>query len=201
MDMKSSKYRDLFDKAVLAFNRDIVINITTDIAGDLEDLKMPETVSTTDIVEAVKSKGETINRLKSSIKKELITYQGFIDNQNTKLETLGERIRILDEEKNEMLLKNTETRTLVKKMKERAKEEENKLLEMISKVQADIKEILAGIPDVQAAENKLAEAKEKLEAVERRQSHIEESAVRFFEKFFTVVGNHKKDVYAMLKRG
>ncbi|XP_011303706.1 kinetochore protein NDC80 homolog [Fopius arisanus] len=200
LDIKVSKSRDQFDKAILAFNRDIVININHDITGDLDELKMPETFPTTDIVEALKQKAETITNLKNTIKKELSNYQTLIDTQSTKLETLLDKIKALDQEKNQMVLKNSETRQFIKKLKEHAKDEENKLHDVIQRIQTDMKELQQSLPDVQVMESQLIEAQEKLQAVTRRKIHLEHSAQRFFTTFFQVLASHKNDINKQLRK-
>ncbi|XP_015123851.1 kinetochore protein NDC80 homolog [Diachasma alloeum] len=200
LDMKASKARDQFDKAILAFNRDIVINVTNDIAGDLDELKMPETFPTRDIVEALKQKAETINNVKNTIKRELNSCQTFIDKQSTKLETLLDKIKIQDQEKNEMVLKSSETRQYIKKLKENAKEEVNKWQDVIQKAQAEIKELQQSCSDDQVMESELAEAQEKLDAVMRRKVHLEQSAQRFFAKFFEILASHRNELHKQLTK-
>ncbi|XP_063985443.1 kinetochore protein NDC80 homolog [Diachasmimorpha longicaudata] len=200
MGMKASKARDQFDKSILAFNKDIVINIINDIAGNLDELKMPETFPTMDIVEVLKQKAETINNLKNTIKRELSSCETIIDKDSTKLETLLDRIKILDQEKNEMVLKNSETRQCIKKLKEHAEDEMNKWLDALQKVHADIKDLQQSCPDVQAMENEVAEAHEKLDAVKRRKAHLEQWAQIFFAKLFETLASHRNEMHKHLTK-
>ncbi|XP_053597444.1 kinetochore protein NDC80 homolog [Microplitis demolitor] len=197
LDMKHSSMLDKLNSAVLAYNKDIVVNVSE----NADQFTLPRT-SLIDfkVIDEFKPKGEAIKYLNESMKKQINEYKSMINSHNNQLESLQEKKKIMEQEKDERLSKNDERKVLIKNIKLRAKMDEAKLRDLNKKFEDEIKVIKESIPDIEVESNELQEAQEKYEAVERRRLFIELSAERFFYRIYEMFANDKNDFYKIIDK-
>lgn len=192
LEVKYSQITDKLSKAILAYNRDIMINITQ----DTNEVKMPESGLGTNpnVVGLLNAKVEAMTHLKDTIKKEINISKSSIDKNTNKLETLQDKKKMIEQEKMDWLSKNNENKLCIKNLKLRAKKEETTLRDAIKKLEDDIKIIKTSFPDVELTMHELQEAKEKLDALFRRKQFLEQSAERFSGKIFEILGHDRVEL-------
>ncbi|XP_053999310.1 kinetochore protein NDC80 homolog [Hylaeus anthracinus] len=201
MDIKLASINSNLTKAVLTYNKEIIMHISDDMGVDLEELKMPEKdINHPQIMDILNVKASLMDDLKESIKKQIVDKERFVKLNSNELETLQEKIKILEDENSDVANDIKEKKTLMKKIKIDAKNEESKLKEQIKILQNDIKEIQDSMPDRQTLATELEESTDKLDAVRRRMAHIEENAKLFFDKFYEILGEHRNEVSKILEK-
>lgn len=199
MDIKLASINNNITKAVLTYNKEIIMHINSDMGIDLEELKMPEKgILHPQIMDVLNSKADLMNDLKELIKKQIVQEERSVKLNSNELENLQEKITILEDESNVVANDIKEKESFLNKMKTDAKNEEAKLREQVKVLQNDIKEIQDSMPDRQKVTLELEETMDKLDAVRRKMAYIEESAKLFFDKFSEILLEHRSQVFNML---
>ncbi|XP_076662466.1 kinetochore protein Ndc80 [Halictus rubicundus] len=197
MDITLASINNSLTKAVLTYNKEIIMHFNENMGVDLEELKMPETgMSHPQIMDVLEAKAGLMNDFKESIKKQIVEKERFIELKSNEIKDLQERMGVLKDESSDVANAFKEKKDLINKMKTGAKNEEEK----IKALKNDIKEIQDSIPDRQKILEELENATDKLDAVRRRRIHIEESGKLFFDKFFSILGNHRNEVCNILAK-
>ncbi|XP_053988956.1 kinetochore protein NDC80 homolog [Hylaeus volcanicus] len=201
MDIKLASINSNLTKAVLAYNKEIIMHVSDDMGVDLEELKMPEKgINHPEIMDILNVKASLMDDLKESIKKQIVENECLVKLNSNELENLQEKLKILEDESSDVANDIKEKKTLIKKIKTDAKNEELKLKEQIKILQNDIKEIQDSMPDRQKISVELEESTDKLDAVRRRMAHIEENAKLFFDKFYEILNEHRNEVSKILEK-
>ncbi|XP_044598996.1 kinetochore protein NDC80 homolog isoform X1 [Cotesia glomerata] len=190
LDIKYSSMLDKLNSAVLAYNKDIVINITEN--SDLYTLPC-SSLNDFKIMNDLKPKVDAIKHLNDNMKKQYNNFTSMINLHMNQLESLQDKKKLMEQEKDERLSKNDEKKLLIKNIKLRAKQDETKLRDLNKKLEDEIKSLRESLPDIQVEVNELLEAQEKLDAVERRRIYLENSAEKFFHRFYELLANEKKE--------
>lgn len=196
MDIKLASTNNNLIKTILAYNKEIFMHLSHGIEFDIEELKMPETLHPDSMV-ILEAKANLMNDLKELLKTQTVEKESSLEYKSFELETLQEKIKRLEDEiANEAM----EKEKLVNKIKNDAKDEEAKLKGQIKSLQHDIKEIEELMPKDQELVEELKEAEDKLNAVSKKKAYIEESARMFFDKFYEILGEHRSELYNILKK-
>lgn len=201
MDIKLASINNNLTKTILKYNKEIFMHLNVDIGVNLEELKMPEKgLCHPQIMEVLKAKADLMDNVKDTIKKQLVEKECAVELKSNELENLQEKLKILEEESIDFANKIKEKKSLINKIKTDAKNEEAKLKEQIRILQNDIKEIEDMMPDKQKLETELEEVEDKLNAVRRKKSYIEESAKLFFDQFYQIIGEHRSELKKILDK-
>ncbi|XP_076278906.1 kinetochore protein Ndc80 [Lasioglossum baleicum] len=199
MDMTLSSVTNNLTKLVLMYNKEILMNFNKDMGVDIEELKMPETgIFDPQSMDVLHVKANLMNDFKELIKKQIVEKERSIELSSKEKEDLQQRMKILKDESSDVANALKEKKDLVNKMKTDFKNEEAKLKEHIKALQNEIKEIQDSIPDRQKISEELEEAADKLDAVRRQKAYIEESAKLFFDKFYSILGEHRNELCNIL---
>lgn len=195
MDMKLASSNMNLYKAILAYNKDIIMHLGCDPDIDLEELKLPEgNLLSHDFMEALPIKETAMLNVKENIKKQLDQTETLIEANTLELESLQENLRKLQENNKDRVEKLTEQRIFVQQIQQKTKENEMKLKDQIKNVKIDIVKLEQSMPDLDAALNEVSECRDKLQAVERKYQFIEKSLERFFDKFYNILSNHRNNL-------
>ncbi|XP_076281318.1 uncharacterized protein LOC143209501 [Lasioglossum baleicum] len=195
IDMTLSSVTNDLTKLILTYNKEILMNFNKDMGVDIEELKMPEKgIFDSQSMDVLHAKATLMNDFKELIKKQIVDKERFIELSSNKKEDLQEKIKILEDESSDFANALKEKKDFINKMKTDIKNEEAKLKEHIKALQNEIKEIQDSVPDRQKVSEELEEAANKLDAVRRQKTYIEESAKLFFDKFYSILEEHRNEL-------
>ncbi|XP_078040016.1 kinetochore protein Ndc80 [Augochlora pura] len=198
MDITLASINHNLTKVVLVYNKEIFIHLSRDIGVDLQDLKMPETgMSHPQIMDVLHAKVGLMNDFKELMEKQIVEKEILIELKSNELEDFQKKLEILKEEWSDEI---KEKKNLISKIKTDFKNEEAKLREQIKALHIDIKEIQDSMPSRKKIVQELEETTDKLDAVRRRSLYIEESAKLFFEKFYSILGEHRSGICNILSK-
>ncbi|CAK9802233.1 Kinetochore protein NDC80 homolog [Anthophora quadrimaculata] len=201
MNVKLALISTNLTKTILTYNKELFMHLGDDIGVDLEKLKMPEKTDLhSNIMEELNVKANLMNDLKELLKAQLVEKERSLELNSNELENLQEKLKILEDESNDIANKIKEKKDHMNKIKTNAKNEEAKLKEQIKNLQNDIKEIQDSMPNTQELSEEIKEATDKLDALQRRKTYIENSAKLFFDKFYEILGEHRNELHNILTR-
>lgn len=200
LDLKLASTTNSLNKVVLAYNKDIHLCLDTEEGINVSDVAMPVTgIANPKIMEELHEKRKMMAAFHQKIEKQAKSMETMIEAVEKDLETLEDEKSSLEAEKIERISKINENKNQVKAIQTAAKAEEIKLRESIENLKLGIKEIQDQMPDIETEERELAEAKEKVDALERRKTYLEESAKLFFDKFFEILSQHRTKLAELLE--
>ncbi|XP_011151321.1 kinetochore protein NDC80 homolog isoform X2 [Harpegnathos saltator] len=196
LDIKLASINNNLNKMVLAYNKEVFMYVDNDVGMDFNELRLPEKgLLDPRIMEVLEEKIALVRSLKESLKKQCDETTSLISSSTMELENLQERMKSLAND-NQL----SEEKSHVDKIKANAKREKAELMEQIEARKNEIKEIQDMIPDDQAIELEIKEAQEKLDAVVRRMTFLEEAGKRFFDELYQILGEHRKELYSLLAK-
>ncbi|XP_012273595.1 kinetochore protein NDC80 homolog [Orussus abietinus] len=199
LDLKLASINNNISKTVLAYNKEIFLNLDCIEHVHLEELKMPEEgILRPDVLDSLNSKANAMNELKELLNNGIDEKRVSIKKANDELEGLKERKRMLEEENNELITSIKERKTEVDNIKMNARNEEIKLKDQIRTLDDDIKKLQESMPDIVAENQELTEMKDKLESLQRRKLFLQSKADEFFPRFYDILQNHREKVAALL---
>ncbi|CAL1676687.1 unnamed protein product [Lasius platythorax] len=194
LDIKLASFNNDLNKAVWAYNKEIFMHIDNDVDMNFDELKLPEKgLLNPQIMDIMKEKVALMNTFKELLAKQCNKIDSDICSESTKLEKLQEEIKSLI---NEDKLK--EEKSCIDKIKTDMKNEKIELTKQIEVLKNEIKEMQDTMPDIQAIDLEIEEAKDKLDAVTRRHTFLEQVAEPFFDKFYKIIGEHRSELYDIL---
>lgn len=196
LDIKLATLNNNINIAILAYNKEVFMHIDNDVGLNFDELKLPEKgllhPQMTDVME---EKASLIKAFKEILMKKCNEVESLIHSDTIKLEKLQEKIKFLPDEN-----KLKEEISHINEMKADAKKEKAKFIKQIEDVRNEIKEIQDMIPNIQAADLEIEEAQDKLDAVIRRKTFLEQAAKRFFGEFYKIIGEHRRELYNILTK-
>lgn len=196
LDIKLASFNNDLNKAILAYNKEIFMHTDNDIDMNFDELKLPEKgLLNPQIMDTMKEKVASMNTFKELLTKQSIEIDSHICSETMKLEKLQEEVKFFA---NEDKLK--EEKSCIDKMKTDMRNEKIELTKQIEVLKNEIKEIQDMMPDIQAIDLETEEAKDKLNAVTRRQIFLQQRAEQFFSKFYKIIGEHRSELYDILTR-
>ncbi|XP_034941288.1 kinetochore protein NDC80 homolog [Chelonus insularis] len=191
-DLKHSHIIEKLSEAIFAYNRDVVINVIP----DAKDLQLPESsLNDKNYKNYLDEKIEAMKRLKEVLKKQLNNHKSIINTHMEELETLQDKLKIQEQKREAWFSKNHEKKMLLNNIKSNMKEEEEKLIATINKYETEISLAKSQFPDLEKIKYEVTENKEKLEAVERRKTFLEQSSKRLFQRFYELVNSDKRELH------
>lgn len=194
LDIKFSSINNNLNKALLAYNKEIFMY--NDIGVNFDELKLPEKgLLNPEIMEIFEEKVDLMKSFKESLMKRCNDTKSLVCSDTMKLEKLQEKIKSLPDDK-----KLKEEKSHVDKMKTDAKREKAKLTEQVEMLRNEMREIQNPMPDLRAVELEIEEAKDKLDAVTRRKTFLEQSAKRFFDEFYKIIGKHRNELHELFTK-
>ncbi|KAL6425174.1 hypothetical protein ACFW04_009437 [Cataglyphis niger] len=196
LDIKLAAFNNDLNKAVLAYNKEIFMHTDNDIEVNFDELKLPEKgLLNPEIMDIMKEKVALMNTFKELLAKQCNEVDSRICSETLKLEKLQEKIKsFVDEDK----LK--EEKSCIDKTKTDMKNKKIELTKQIEALKKEIKEMQNTMSNIQAIDLEIEEAKDKLNALNRRQTFLEQSAEEFFDKFYKIIGEHRSELYNILTR-
>ncbi|XP_029665969.1 kinetochore protein NDC80 homolog [Formica exsecta] len=196
LDIKFAASNNDLNKAVLAYNKEIFMHTDNDIDVNFDELKLPEKgLLNPQIIDIMKEKVALMDSFKELLAKQCNEVDSRICSETIKLEKLQEEIKFfVDEDK----LK--EEKSCIDKMKIDMKNKKIELTKQIEVLKNEIKKMQDTMSDIQAIDLEIEEAKDKLNALTRRQTFLEQSAEEFFDKFYKIIGEHRSELYDILTR-
>ncbi|XP_043274266.1 kinetochore protein NDC80 homolog [Venturia canescens] len=200
LDMKLASSNLNLYKAILAYNKDIIMHFGCDTGVDLKDLKLPEENLLSYDFEVTLPQETAMVNLKENIKKQLNQMETLIEAHNTDLDSLEEKFEMLREKNKNHAEKMTEQKVFVQQIQQNTKEKEMKLKKQIKNIQSDIASIEKLMPDSESVLNELSECQDKLRAVKKKQQYVEKSLEQFFDQFYCIISKHKNNMAAILSR-
>ncbi|XP_032681329.1 kinetochore protein NDC80 homolog [Odontomachus brunneus] len=196
LDIKLASINNNLNKMVLTYNKEIFMYIDSDINVNFNELKLPEKgLLDPHVMEVLEEKIVLMKTLKESLKKQCNDVILLIHSDTIKLENLQEKIKSVPNDE-----KLHEEKSHIDKIKMNVKNEKIKLMEQIETRKNEIKEIQDVMPDVEAVQLEIEEAKDKLEAVVRRMRFLEQSGKQFFDELYQIVGEHRNKLYNLLTK-
>ncbi|XP_070152526.1 kinetochore protein NDC80 homolog [Polyergus mexicanus] len=194
LDIKFAASNNDLNKAILAYNKEIFMHTDNDIDVNFDELKLPEKgLLNPQIIDIMKEKIALMDTFKELLAKQCNEVDSRICSETIKLEKLQEKIKsFVDEDK----LK--EEKSCIDKMKKDMKNKKIELTKQIEALKNEIKSMQDTMSDIQAIDLEIEEAKDKLNALTRRQTFLEQSAEKFFDKFYKIIGEHKSKLYVIL---
>jgi len=196
LDIKLASFINNLNKAILAYNKEVFMHIDNDVGVNFDELKLPEKgLLNPQMMEIMEEKVALIKTFKEILMKQCNETESLIRSDTMKLEKLQEEIKSLPDE-------NTlkEEISHINKMKADAKKEKAKITKQIEDLKNEVKEMQDMMPDIQAIDLEIEEAQDKLDAVTRRKIFLEQAAKRFFEEFYKVIGEHRRELYNILTK-
>lgn len=201
-EIRLAKANDRLSKAILSYNRSVVFDLPENIMGKkLSELQMPESFSFDEnIFDIVKEKAKIMNDWRAQMIDENKKLEPLIKASANKLEGLQEKLKIIKQEKLELNAQNQEAKERIKQFKLQANEEEAKLQKQIKKLEEEIKEIRDATPNLDPLNAQLEEVNEKIKAREKKKAFYEQSAERFFGRFYETLTHHTNEVKKILSK-
>jgi len=172
------------------------MHIDNDVGVNFDELKLPEKgLLNPQMMDIMEEKVTLIKTFKEILMKQCNETESLIRSDTMKLEKLQEEIKSLPDE-------NTlkEELSYINKMKADAKKEKAKVTKQIQDLKNEIKEMQDIMPDMQAINLEIEEAQDKLDAVTRRKTFLEQAAKRFFEEFYKIIGEHRRELNNILTK-
>jgi len=196
LDIKLASFSNNLNKAILAHNKEVFMNIDNDVGVNFDELRLPEKgLLDPQIMNILEEKAALTRMFKELLVKQCIEMQSLISSDTLKLEKLQEEIKLLPNEN-----KFRQDKSHVDKMKTDMKKKKADVTRQIDALKNEIKEIADAMPDVQVVDLEIEEATEKLNAVIRRKTFLEESAKRFFDGFYEILGEHRSELHNLLMK-
>lgn len=200
LDIKLASVRNNLNKVVFAYNKDIYLHFDKEAEIDWDDIAMPITgISNPDIMDELERKSNLMAVLHENIEKHVKIAESEIEADEKKLKGLEAEIVALEQQKEDKFLKVNENRNRIKKIEDSAKVEESELKETIECLKTKINDILNKMPNTEEESKELSEAREKVEALQKRKAYLEESGHLFFDKFFEILANHRNKLARILE--
>jgi len=196
LDIKLASFINNLNKAILAYNKEVFMHIDNDVGVNFDELKLPEKgLLNPQMMDIMEEKVTLIKTFKEILMKQCNETESLIRSDTMKLEKLQEEIKSLPDE-------NTlkEEISHINKMKGDAKKEKAKITKQIEDLKNEIKEMQDMMPDIKAIDLEIEEAQDKLDAVTRRKTFLEQAAKRFFEEFYKIIGEHRRELYNILTK-
>ncbi|XP_011638715.1 kinetochore protein NDC80 homolog [Pogonomyrmex barbatus] len=196
LDMQLTSLSNNLNKAILAYNKEVFMHTDNDIIN-FDELKLPEKgLLEPQIMDVMKEKTSLIIKIKEILTKKLNEIESLICSETVKLEKLQEKVKFLLDGHNAL----KDEISHIDEMKENMKKEKVKFTKQIEDLRNEIKEMQNMMPDIKAIDLEIEEAQDKLDAVIRRKTYLEQTAKRFFEEFYKSVGYHREELYKILTR-
>lgn len=196
LDIKLASSSNNLNKAILAYNKEVFMHIDNDVGVNFDELKLPEKgLLDPHMMDVMEEKAASIKTFKEKLMKQCNETESLIHSETMKWEKLQEEIKSLP---NENKLK--EEMSHINKMKVDAKKEKAKLMKQIEDLRNEIKEMQDMMPDMQAVDLEIEEVQDKLDAVTRRKTFLEQAAKRFFGEFYKIIGEHRRELHNILTR-
>lgn len=158
------------------------MHIDNDVGLNFDELKLPEKgLLDPQIIDIMEEKASLIKTYKEILTKQCNQTESLTRSETIKLEKLQEEIKSLPDEH-----KLKEEISHINEMKADVKKKKAKLTKQIEDLRNEIKEIQDMMPDIQAVDLEIEEAQDKLDAVTRRETFLEQTAKQFFEELYNV---------------
>ncbi|KYN39117.1 Kinetochore protein NDC80 like protein [Trachymyrmex septentrionalis] len=196
LDIKFATFNNNLNKAILAYNKEVFMHIDNDVGVNFEELKLPEKgLLDPRIMDIMQEKATLIKTFKEILMKQCNETESLIRSDAAKLEKLQEEIKSLPDES-----KLKEEISHINKMKADAKKKKAKLIKRIENLKNEIKEMQDMMPDTQTVDFEIEEARDKLDAVIRRKTFLEQAAKQFFGELYEVIGEHRRALHNILTK-
>ncbi|XP_072743523.1 uncharacterized protein Ndc80 [Anoplolepis gracilipes] len=196
LDIKFASFNNDLNKAILVYNKEIFMHTDNDIDVNFDELKLPEKgLLNPQIMDIMKEKVVLMDTFKELLTKQSNEMDSHICSETTKLEKLQEEIKsTVNEDKLE------EEESCIDKMRTDMRNEKIELTKQIEVLKNEIKGMQDMMPDIKTIDLEIEEAKDKLNAVIRRQTFLEQSAEQFFDRFYQIIGEHRSELYDILTK-
>ncbi|XP_011688149.1 PREDICTED: kinetochore protein NDC80 homolog [Wasmannia auropunctata] len=196
LDIKLATSNNNLNKTILAYNKEVFMHIDNEIGVNFDELRLPEKgLLNPQMMDIMEEKAASIKTFKGILMKQCNETESVIRSEITKQERLEEEIKSLPNDN-----KMKEETSHIDKIKEDAKNEKNKLTKQIENFRKEIKEMQDMLPDIRATDLEIEELEDKLDAVTRRKTYLEQAASRFFEEFYKVIGENRKELHNTLTK-
>lgn len=198
LDIKLASIINNINKTTLAYNKEIFMCIDNTVHSDVsfDKLKLPEKgLLNSFIIDVLEEKANLTKIYKELLVKQCNETESHIRLDSIKLEKLREDVKNLPDEK-----KLQEEKSNIDKMRADVKKEKDKWLKEIEILKSEIKEMQDSMPDLQAIDAEIEEANDKLEAVTKRKTFLEERAKQFFGGLYEILGDHRSKLHDLLKK-
>lgn len=196
LDIKLATLNNNLNITILAYNKEVFMHIDNDVDLNFDELKLPEKgLLGPQIMDIMEEKASSIKTFKEILMKQCSKIDSLIRSDTIKLEKLQEEIKSLPDEN-----KLKEEISHINEMKADAKKEKAKFIKQVEDVRNEIKEMEDMMPNIQAVDLEIEEAQDKLDAVTRRKTFLEQAAKRFFGEFYKIIGEHRKELYNILTK-
>lgn len=196
LDIKFATFNTNLNKAILAYNKEVFMHIDNDVGVNFDELKLPEKgLLDPQIMDVMQEKATLIKTFKEILMKQCNETESLIRSDTAKLEKVQEEIKSLPDES-----KLKEEISHINKMKANAKKKKAKLTKHIEDLKNELKEMQDMMPDVQAVDFEIEEARDKLDAVMRRKIFLEQAAKQFFGDFYKIISEHRGELHNILTK-
>lgn len=196
LDIKLATINNNLNIAILAYNKKVFMHVSNDVGLNFDELTLPEKgLLNPQMMGIMEEKESLIKTFKEILMKQCNEIESLIRSDTIKMEKLQEEIKSLSDEN-----KLKDEISHINEMKANAKKEKDKFMKQIEDLRNEIKEIQNMMPDIQMVNLEIEEAQDKLDAVTRRKTFLEQAAKRFFEKFYNIIGEHRKELYNILTK-
>jgi len=173
------------------------MHVDNDVGMNINELKLPEKgLLAPEMMDVMEEKAASIKTFKEILVKQCNETESLIRSETMKLEKLQDEIKSLPDEGKRL----KEEISKIDKMKTDEKKEKAKFTKQIEDLRNEIKQMQDMMPDMQAVDLEIEEAQDKLDAVTRRMTFLDQAAKRFFEKFYKIIGEHRKALYVILTK-
>ncbi|XP_018402175.1 PREDICTED: kinetochore protein NDC80 homolog [Cyphomyrmex costatus] len=196
LDIKLATFVNNLNKAILEYNKEVFMHIDNDVGVDFDELKLPEKgLLEPQIIHVMQEKVTLIKTFKEILMKQCIETESLIRSDTVKLEKLKEEIKSLPDES-----KLKDEISHINKMKTDAKKKKVEHTKHIEDLKNEIKEMQDMMPDIQAVDFEIEEARDKLDAVIRRRTFLEKAAKKFLEDLYKIIGEHRGELYNIITK-
>ncbi|XP_011163551.1 kinetochore protein ndc80 [Solenopsis invicta] len=196
LDIQLASSSNNLNKKILVYNKEVFMHIDSDVGVNFDELKIPEKgLLNLQMMEIMEDKFALIKKFNETLLEQCNEINSLIDSEITKLKKLQEKIKLLPDEN-----KFKQDMSHINQMKADAKKEITKLIKQIEDLKNEIKEMQDAIPDLEAIDLEIEEAQDKLNAVIRRKTFLKEAAKRFFKRLYTIIGEHRNELYDILTK-
>ncbi|XP_011879482.1 PREDICTED: kinetochore protein NDC80 homolog isoform X1 [Vollenhovia emeryi] len=194
LDIKLANLNSSLSKAILAHNKKVFMDSDNDVGLNFAELKLPEkeflNLQVTAIME---EKVSLIKIFKETLTKQCAEIDSCIRSEIMKKKKVQKEIESLPSK--DKLQKEI---SVINKIKADLKTEKASYKKMLETVRIEIKEMCDAMTDLQAKDLEIEEAQDKLDAVIRRHTFLEQRAKQFFEELYKVIGEHRRELHNIL---
>ncbi|XP_020277845.1 kinetochore protein NDC80 homolog isoform X2 [Pseudomyrmex gracilis] len=196
LDIKLAFINNNLNKAILEYNKEVFMLIDKDADVNFDELRLPEKgLLDPQIMIVLEEKVALTKTFRELLAKRCNEIESVIRSNATKIEKLQEKINLLPDDD-----KLKEEKSRIDQMKMDTKKEKEKITKQIENVKTDINKIQDMMPDIKAIDLEIEEVKDKLDAVTRRKTFLQQNAARFFGELYTIIGDHRKELKDILTK-